>query len=167
MLAPTICLGILALAATALGLFMLCLSIRAICSAGRARTWPAAIGKVDGSSLSATLAPHEARPGGVTLTYRPHIQYYYEVMGTTYSSAKFGFLDMGSSSESWAKQRLALIGARGVVTVYYDPANPSTAVLDRRLSLAMVGVGLGSFFFLGCPILIVKIWLVLSAKGHL
>lgn len=118
------------------------------------RQWPSAPGVVVGGELR-TLISVQAfvlSQGGLHPRAEPRIEYEYQVDGHTYRSDK---VRMGTWSLSVRDAAQVIRNyAPGVpVTVYYDPADPQHAVLDRTgggewggllvgMGCAAIGLGL-------------------------
>src|SRR5512144_1174356 len=70
---------------------------------------------------------------GPTVSYYPVIKYEYSVGGQLFSGEKITFgLTEAASRSAKAEQVLDKYPVDRQVTVYYDPNNPSDAVLERR-----------------------------------
>jgi len=107
---------------------------------------------VPGVILSSGVNEHRSRnsKGHTTTTYRPYVSYRYEVMGLPYTGNQLGF---GTAGYGHGKA-MSVIGAypQGApVTVHYDPADPSKAVLETK------DVGGGSFVVVGIIFLVVGV----------
>lgn len=112
-----------------------------------ARSWPAASGEI----LSAESEAYRAwtRVGSDSLVrrtfYRPVIVYTYTVGGREYTADRVTLGGQaGWSSSRFFQRSLAKYPPGSPVTVYYNPSNPSEAVLERRVwgSRLLVGLGL-------------------------
>lgn len=66
-------------------------------------------------------------------THGVAVEYTYVVNGTTYTSDRFGFDTMKSSDSGWAYQAVASFPAGSERTCYYDPRDPSRAVLSKGI----------------------------------
>ena len=83
---------------------------------------------------------HYTRP----LRYSPAVSYNYDVDGTTYSSDLLGFIRVWTDDESDAQGMVQRYPVGQTVTAYYDPGDPSRAVLDPGVSLnSMLGLLFG------------------------
>lgn len=70
-------------------------------------------------------------PGDENDTYRPIVEFTYSVDGKDYASKRFGFDGaMSSSDSSYANRAVSSNPPGKKVKVYYDPDDPSRAVLD-------------------------------------
>lgn len=120
----------------------------------KSRTWPTAEGTVQ----DARLQTHQSRDeeGDVTTTYEALIQYRYSVSGQEYHGSRRTFSDVRTSSRSRTEKVLERYPPGGSVRVYYDPADPSTSVLEP-------GVGIMSYVLL----LLVLAFLAFGVAGVL
>jgi hypothetical protein len=115
--------------------------------ASDAQRWPSAPGIV----VSAAVA------GGGKGGYRPQIVYQYEVAGVTYASDRYTLGTMSHGGRDGSEATVAAHAPGTPVRVYYDPADPSQATLQRdgaataNLIMAAlacaVGVAVGYFRF--------------------
>ena len=89
------------------------------------------------------------------ITYRPDIVYDFEVNGTAYSGARVGVLHVASSNRGKADGVVARYPVGSEVTVFYDPGDPQTAVLEPGVSWFsyMPVVGGGVFILAGIVML--------------
>ena len=66
-----------------------------------------------------------------TTSYSPTVTYTYTIDGKGYTADRFYFIGAGYSTYDSAKQVTDAYPVGGVVSAYYDPRDPSVAVLDR------------------------------------
>jgi|AMWB02.1.fsa_nt_gi hypothetical protein len=118
-------LGILCIVAGALIILFGLLQARKA-STAKAR-WAEAHGQILESHLQSQRS--RSSSGISSTTYSPEVTYEYEVDGQTYTGNRLGF-GSGSFSEKKAKAKIAPYPAGAAVTVHYDPAEPSNAVLE-------------------------------------
>jgi Protein of unknown function (DUF3592) len=112
----------------------------------RARRWPSTEGRVIASRVEA----RRSRPGG-DLSNQPFVQYEYVVGGRTYRGARVDVGERTPGSELEAVLARYPVGA--AVTVFYDPADPSKALLERTLpAKAFWAVGCLCALILGAPV---------------
>ncbi len=69
--------------------------------------------------------------GSDSTTYSPDIEYRYEVDGQTYTSDQHVYGEISSSDRAGAKKAVRKFPVGKSVRVYYNPADPEDAVLDR------------------------------------
>jgi hypothetical protein len=86
--------------------------------------------------------------------HRPEVTYQYEVNGIQYTGTRVTQQSFSSGALGHVKKFLADHPVGSTVTVYYDPANPASSILEKGLGsignkqLALVGgfaAGIGGF----------------------
>jgi hypothetical protein len=93
--------------------------------ASAARGWPSTAGTV----LTSTLESRRASDGAGHVNY-PVVAYSYEVKGERYEGRRITpGLEWGGTG---AEQVIARYPVGSRVSVYYDPGNPSEALLERK-----------------------------------
>ena len=129
------------------GLIFFALAINQFRKAKKAaETWLTASGVV----LDSSVTVHRSRTskGNTSISYKPQVNYEYQVKDQKYSSDRIGFGSTSYSLRGKADKAIANYLQGAQVTVYYDPADPSKAVLETK---AMGGV---SFIVLGVILLV-------------
>ena len=112
--------------------------------------WPSIQGRITSSRLVAVK--------GKSTSYEPRVGYEYSVAGQAYTGNRIWFgwpLAAGSEAEGWAVVHSYQVGAP--VEVFYDPASPADAVLERRVRTWMImflWIGGLCFITLGVAVLI-------------
>ena len=91
----------------------------------QASAWSAVMGTV----TSSTLEWRRGSKGGSTAY--PIVQYSYQVMGQAHQGNKI--MPGPESGGSWAHKVVERYPAGAQVMVYYDPQNPSDALLERNM----------------------------------
>lgn len=131
-------------AAAILGLILFAAAVK-MKEARAAQTWQTARGKITRSEIRANRKRDiEGRP---QVRSAPSIAYEYSVNGKRYTGERISLGENIPESDFESLLRRYPVGAD--VTVYYDPADPRRAVLERTLP-ADFGKGLaGVFLFLG------------------
>ena len=129
----TVFFGVFLVAGSALFYFM---TIRPFARTAASWSWSAA----DCTVL-------DSRVEGSGGTYRPVIRYRYEVNGMEYFSERFNFFEVSSSGREGKEAVVAEYPLGRIFTCFYDPSDPSQAVLDRGFSWSML-FGLFSLPFL-------------------
>ncbi|OAI54783.1 hypothetical protein AYO44_14225 [Planctomycetaceae bacterium SCGC AG-212-F19] len=120
----------------------------------KARRWPATEGKVLVSDIQAQIKT-PGSPGynfhDTEVTNEPRVEYEYQVGGKTYRNQRITIGE--KTSEYELEEILARYPVGAAVTVYYDPANPQTAVLERDIFNGKMFAALGCMmlFFIGVP----------------
>jgi hypothetical protein len=110
------------------------------------QAWPSTPGRIVGSGVEVSSG---SEGGNV---YRAVVTYRYQVGGQVFQNNRRVFGDTVSSSNRGAAERTAARFVAGSsVPVYYNPANPQDAVLERKSGVAGLMFGLGALFVvLGC-----------------
>ncbi len=129
-----------------IGALILLYGRRVAAKANASMAWPSTEGVIAHSSVSAPTTSDDS-------TWSTDIAYQYEVKGRPYSSSAISLAHY-SSSERRARAIAARYPRAARVVVYYDPANPAEAVLERGggtgiTLLYVVGAlfgGVGVFF---------------------
>jgi hypothetical protein len=117
--------------AAILGLIALFILLRALqgwAAASASRAWPSVSGRVLNSSLIRT--PRRGTSGGGS--YVPMIVYEYQVDGKVYRGQRYSFgTQVGTGFTGIASRVVDRYPEGSAVDVYYNPENPSEAVLKR------------------------------------
>lgn len=136
-----------------IGLAMAAFGIYFIVLGNEARSWP----EVEGRVISTTIRIERDIAHGPKATraqreqlrqYYPSVTYGWTVDGKSYTGSRY---QLGTTHEKYreradAKQAAARFPAGSAIPVYYDPGDPSQAVLDRSTSFAVyVPLTLGLF----------------------
>jgi hypothetical protein len=121
----------------AVGLGVLGWGLWRLWKAARTRSWPTAQGTI----LDATVAkrdamppdrdedPDPSRPRPPETLYRAVVTYSYRVSGRTFTSDRLTLEEVETSSESHARKLSERYTPGAPVTVHYDPADPTRAIL--------------------------------------
>lgn len=105
------------------------------------RSWPSAEGRVTGSSI-VDERTRGAR-GRVDVQHRVGLYVDYQVDGRHYTAWKTRRFELRSSAEEFQAEH----AHETILPVYYDPADPSSTVLERGLSIwSLLG---GGFLIVG------------------
>lgn len=153
-----LCGGVFILIFAAAGVFMIVSNLRARKKAEASQSWPTTQGQVTFTNVVEKTRTDS--DGDTSTSYEPVIKYSYVAAGQEYTSDKvsFGFRQ-GYNSYGKAYRALGSYSAGVPVTVYYDPANPTDAVLERKVGSKMLTLVLGIIFLiisicLGFPLLV-------------
>ncbi len=111
-----------------------------------ARRWPATTGKILSSGIAARRKP--SQPRGDSVANYPEVVYEYRVGGRRYRGER---VSIGEAAGNFGvEETLARYPAGAAVQVYYNPANPAEAVLERELPPQFArGITYASLIFLG------------------
>ena len=131
--------------------------------AASSRKWPMVLGQVVASHVQASPGSE----GGTV--YEPAVTYAYDVGGRAYTSNRIAFGGFGSSSSvKSAQNHVNRYPAGSVVQVYYNPANPADATLERRAGQARFLFAFGGCFGLiacGVSAVLVSLYLIQTFAG--
>jgi hypothetical protein len=105
------------------------------------QTRTADFAETEGVITKSTLKCHSGSKGGKT--YSLDVEYDYEVDGRKFTGTRYCYGEMSTNDGTWSKVQKELPAGK-TVPVYYDPADPSDAVLRRGLT----GIPLFLFWFL-------------------
>jgi hypothetical protein len=122
-------------------------------SAAAASGWHSTEGKIVVSQVRKETA-YVGRGNRAAAFYRPAITYAYRVEGRDYQAERIRFGGDAGGSEPSAKAAVERYPEDGKVMVWYDPANPSRAVLE-------MGVAPAAWLFAAMTLVL----LVLGAKA--
>lgn len=134
-------------------------ALKMTAKARQSRLWPSTDGEIE---HAATLYQTSRSPsGGLSATYKADIAYRYQVNGKDYSSSAITLLDV-SSTAGRAQSIVDRYPDKSKVQVFYNPDDPSDAVLEPGSSTGLVCLyvvsamfSIGGLFFL-----------VMSLTGH-
>jgi hypothetical protein len=139
------------------GLIFIGVAINQFMKAKKAeKTWLTIPGIVLNSAIKVNRSRNSK--GQTTTNYEPQVSYQYQVKDQTYNGDRLGF-GKASYGKGKADKKIALYPQGAQVTVHYDPADPSKAVLETK------AMGGGLFLTLGIILLvlgIVAIFLLLN-----
>ena len=120
------------------------------------QNWPAAQGTI----ISSEIQESEDSDSGTV--YGARVRYTYRVDNIDYSGSKVSFVDISASDSSIANRVVARYPAGRSVAVYYDPAQPKTAVLETGVSANFLLLYAIGGMFVVIPLVI--IYATLKAK---
>lgn len=146
-----------------LGFAMATFGIYFIAYSNAARSWPSVEGQIVSVSIRTHSSIHDGRHSGAhrQRSYFPQIRYRWSVAGRSFEGRRYA---LGEEHEDYAErseaQRAAAQFAAGTaVEVFYDPADPASAVLDPSqrsgayvplpLGLLMLAVGIAGMKKMG------------------
>lgn len=125
--------------------------ITTVRNASVSRNWPAVSGTITASQVTISTDKNGT-------TYSADVQYKYVVNDRWYTAGTVNFGEYGSSNRGRADKIVARYPPGSPVTVYYNPDDPNTAVLEP-------GVTWGSYFsiFMALLFFIVPAVILISA----
>ena len=164
-----LCGGFFLLLFLGLGIFLIYRTQQSKKKAQISQNWPSIPGQITDSHVSRSQSTDS--DGDTSTSYSARVAYTYQVGGQAYSghNIAFGF-NPSYSNESKAQATAARYVVGSQVTVYYDPSNPSDAVLERQASGSNVGMILGIIFIvisvcIACPVIFAILTNALSTLG--
>jgi hypothetical protein len=126
------------------------------------RSWPTVQGQVTHSEMT------QHRDSDGDMMYGTDITYAYAVNGQQYSGYRVTLMDGSTSARGAVQDALNRYPAGGTVTVYYDPDDPASAILEPgftsgvlllgALIVCFPGAGMLAFFGSLWQILRLRFW---------
>ncbi len=143
---------LITIAAIVVGLWFVFLAVRQSRMAKEAQeTWVKTTGVMLDSGL--TRQPRQSSKGSASTKYALRLSYQYSVVGSSYTGERLGF-GKENYSISKAEKIIAAYPKDGKVSVFYDPDDPSKAVLETKaygvgpnLALGIIFLVLGALAF--------------------
>lgn len=161
------CGGIFILAFAGAGVFLLIKSFKDRKKAEASQGWPTTQGQIIEARIAESTSTDS--DGDTSTSYSPAVKFTYRVAQQEYTGNKitFGFIQ-GHGNYKKAQAVLAHYPLGAQVNVYYDPANPADAVLERKAGGSTISLVLGIIFILislclGCPVIVMLVSRALSA----
>jgi uncharacterized membrane protein len=134
------CLALFALPFAGLGVFALYLAVSTLWTWTRMQSWVEVPARIE----SLELEEHDGDDGS---TYEVHATYRYSLDGRDYTGNRVAISGMADNIGSFQQDlyaRLRAAANTGTATrAYVDPANPSSATLDRELRSGLLALELG------------------------
>jgi hypothetical protein len=129
-----------------IGVFLVISSLRNQKKAEVSKSWPGTAGTILRTEVKQSQGTADEQ--GVSQTsYYPFVEYDYFAGGQSYRSDKIAFGARRTyNSQSEAASILSKYPEGGQVQVYYNPANPSEAVLERKPAAGRSGLIVGIVF---------------------
>lgn len=126
-----ICGGAVLIGTAALGFFLIAYSQRSRQLAQVSQRWPQAQGQIVRAEVEMSVS-HDS-DGRSIQRYYPMVEYAYTMGGQTYTSRRIAFGATNTYGRvAEAARELARYPLGQSVPVYYDPARPTEAVLERK-----------------------------------
>lgn len=135
----------------AVGLVLIYMYFRNLAQVRSSEGWPASQGTILESWVRESTTTDD--DGSTSSHYYPEVLYTYQVMGVEYQGDKLTFGPKSGGAQSKATRIVSNYPKGANVTVYYDPAKPSNAVLERNISRTLLIYGviflvIGVLFFI-------------------
>jgi hypothetical protein len=165
----TVCGGFFFLVFLGLGIFLIYRTQQSKKKAQLSQNWPATQGQITDSHVSRSVDTDS--DGSTSTAYSAQVAYTYQVLGQAYNGSKIAFgFNPSYSNQSKAQATAARYPVGSAVAVYYDPANPSDAVLERQASGSNVALILGIIFIvvgvcIACPLVLFAVTSAFSTLG--
>jgi uncharacterized protein DUF3592 len=136
------CVGIIILAFVGGGAYLIYRTRQSQNQADASQGWSSVTGQVVESDVSHRTTTDA--DGAMNDSYAPRVRYTYRVNDADYAGDKivFGFMT-SYNVDAKAREVLTKYPVGQQVTVYYDPANPENAVLERKAGSTMAGMIIG------------------------
>jgi hypothetical protein len=99
--------------------------------ASASTTWPATTGQITASEVQEGPSSGRLVP---VVRYRAAIVYHYDVDGTQRAGTRVSMDEAPFGSRSWAEERVERYPVATAVRVWYDPDDPSHAVLEPGIN---------------------------------
>jgi len=117
--------------------------------------WPYVPGRVTASTLRESVTPGDAEHSN-TVSYFPSIQYEYAVNAQTYQSHRMAFQEKSYRSRRKALEAMKAFPPGQPVWVFFDPAKPQDAVLERNAHGNNIALVIGALLLLASVVALVK-----------
>jgi hypothetical protein len=162
-----VCGGIFVLALLGLGAYLIFFSLRSKKKAEDSQGWPSTNGTIVSAEVKRSVNRDE--DGHESYAYYPAVEYTYQCAGQTFTGKRLSFGGLVAQKNPAAVQTaLQKYPAGGAVTVYYNPDNPSEAVLERQAGGVKWALVIGIICLvlsvcIACPLLVSLIRTILSS----
>ena len=153
-----LCGGFFFLLFLGLGIFLIYRTQQSKKKAAASQNWPSTTGQITDSHVSRSQSTDS--DGETIASYSARVAYTYQVGGQTYSGENIAFgFNPSYNNQPKAQAAAARYPMGSQVSVYYDPGNPSDAVLERQAPGSKVGMIVGIIFIvtsvcLACPVML-------------
>lgn len=107
------------------------------------RSWPSVQGRIVAAKVDSSVS-RGGEDEADTTSFFPAIQYEYQVGSELYRSDRIAFNQTAYQNNQKAEQALRAFPVGGIVQVFYNPAQPSAAVLERKAPAGLVLMVLGA-----------------------
>ncbi len=138
-----ICGGFILLLFGAIGILLIFKSVNDKKKVGASASWPSTPGSITRSSIAESVSTSD--DDNIT-HYYPQLTYKYQVAGTTYEGKRIMFGAVESGSHTKAQTTITRYPVGTSVSVYYNPADPKEAVLERQSKSSNIMLILGIVF---------------------
>ncbi|MBN2148671.1 MAG: DUF3592 domain-containing protein [Anaerolineales bacterium] len=137
-----LCGGIFILASWGIGIFLIFSSLRSRQKAQDSLSWSSTAGQITNAEVKESVSVDD--DDRRRYAYYPSVHYAYQVNGQAYTSKRISFGGViGYNSPQKAEAYLAHFPVGSQASVYYNPQNPSEAVLERTAGGSRWGMIVG------------------------
>jgi hypothetical protein len=148
-------LGILTLAMLVAGVVLMSFGGVEFKRALDSKSWPSTAGTITNSYLQKN---REKKKNRWVTTYFPRVEYRYTVADKTFSAGRIAFGGTSGSNQIKAHNVIAKYPPGKAVQVYYNPDDPTVAVLEAGHSFKAIVIVLAGLVFLGAGMLCFRAW---------
>src|SRR5512145_2739045 len=114
-----------------IGIFAIYTGRKSVQRADASQGWQATTGLITGAQVE--QSPSMDSDGDWSDSYSPRVSYDYTALGQLYTGKKISFgFTKAHNTHRGAEAELARYPIGSQVTVFYNPANPAEAVLERK-----------------------------------
>jgi hypothetical protein len=110
------------------------------------KTWLSTPGVVLNSEIK--VQQSHSSSGQTTTKYEPQVSYQYQVKDQTYNGNRLGLESLLFLERTTANKKIDVYPQGAQVTVHYDPADPSKAVLETlatgKILMIVIGINIGA-----------------------
>jgi hypothetical protein len=118
-----------------IGIIALLIMGRSVLLGRKSSAWPTVGGTILQSGIETVQSTDD--DGSTSTTYGVNLQYQFSVAGQQYQGTRRTFTEMRTSSFRRTQKILEGFPQGGSVTVYYDPEDPSSCVLEPGVNAAI------------------------------
>ncbi|HKZ43467.1 MAG TPA: DUF3592 domain-containing protein [Anaerolineales bacterium] len=138
----SLCGGFFFLLTLGLGLYLVISNIKSRQKAEASQNWPSVPGTITTAEVKKSISHDD--DNNETINYYPYVEFTYQVAGQQFSAKRLSFgAQVAQRSPAPAQSTLQKYPVGGQVAVYYDPQNPSDAVLERQVGGFKTGMIIG------------------------
>jgi len=125
-----------------LGIYLIAFSLRNKKKAEDSQNWPGTNGTVTLAEVKQSISRDE--DGHESVSFYPHVEFTYQISGQTFSGKRISFGGiLSQKNQAAVQQSLTHYAPGSLVSVFYDPQNPSEAVLERKAGGFKGGLAIG------------------------
>lgn len=129
------------------------------------RNWPSVPGKITSSRIEERLSARRNGASGRSKRYMPVVKYSFTVTGTVYHGERIGNGIYVGITRGAPERVMKRFPAGATVPVYYDPAAPSEAVLEKTMPFNAIRLCFGIVYCI-VGVFFAGIWLFSLVAGH-